>query len=964
MSVLICKMCGGNLEFIDSDSVCECDHCGRRQTIPQINDEKKLSLFNRANQLRADCDFDKASNVYEALISEFPSEAEAYWGLVLCKFGIEYVDDPLTHNKIPTCHRSSFNSVFDDEDYKATIENASVSARLLYEAEAKQIEEIRLGILDISEKEEPYDVFICFKEHDKFGDRTPESIMAQEIYEILTDKGYKVFFSRITLEDILGKEYEPYIFAALNSAKVMLAFGTSAEHYNSVWVKNEWSRFLQLIASGHKKTLIPCYADMEIEDMPAGFSKRQAQNMAKLGWQQDLIRGIEKLIPREEAPKEKIIIKEAAGNPSVDSLLKRVFIFLEDSDWKNADDYAEKVLDIDPENAEAYLGKLMSELQVRKKALLKDLPKVFDNNSNYGKIMRYADFTLKKEIADYNNAIDERNKYNKGKSIYDEATMLIPNAKTCKDYKEIARRFSMIPYFKDAAELAREYNEKSDRAYNVETYAAAMEKYNSDNPKVIREAKELFSLIEDFMDSAARAAECESKARLTENSAVYKRAKEAFDSADPAKIRSAQKLFESISDYKDSDVLASQCEQKATTVQARKICNEAKINLNGSNFTAIDKSIKELGTIIGFENADELREKLIAKKDSIIKANQQKQREREAAEKQRIKKAKTKKAAKASVKIIAVLTVLCTIGAVLFITLWVAPKDKYDTAIEHFNNGEYEEAISLFSEIKHFKDSKNKISEVKYAYAEHMLDNGDIDGAYLLYSELAGYNENSGKFLGEPYLDSKEKRTEVILNNPRLAKVGDVIIFGSYEQDKNTENGKEEIRWKVLENNASQLYLISEDALDFQPWSEGSSGYHKTWSESSIRYWLNDSFYNSAFSEEEKSSIVTATIHTSTGSGSDTPEATTDHVFLLDIDEFTDEEKYHFIFEDYTLTEYAASLADTASDYFWLRTPGSGGGAYMRYDALNNSFDAGISSRWGYEGGYVRPCIYLDISEQ
>ena len=68
---------------------------------------------------------------------------------------------------------------------------------------------LRRGIIEVSEKEEPCDVFICFKEHDAKGDRTPDSVFAQEIYEALTEKGYRVFFSRITLENILGTEYEP-----------------------------------------------------------------------------------------------------------------------------------------------------------------------------------------------------------------------------------------------------------------------------------------------------------------------------------------------------------------------------------------------------------------------------------------------------------------------------------------------------------------------------------------------------------------------------------------------------------------------------------------------------------------------------------------------------------------------------------------------------------------------------------
>ena len=74
-------------------------------------------------------------------------------------------------------------------------------------------------------------------------------MLAQDVYEALTAKGLKVFFSRITLEDKLGTQYEPYIYAALSSAKVMLAFGTTYEYYDAVWVKNEWSRYLKLMAA-------------------------------------------------------------------------------------------------------------------------------------------------------------------------------------------------------------------------------------------------------------------------------------------------------------------------------------------------------------------------------------------------------------------------------------------------------------------------------------------------------------------------------------------------------------------------------------------------------------------------------------------------------------------------------------------------------------------------------------------
>ncbi len=406
MAVFKCKMCGGDLNITEDIKIIECDYCGTSQTIAAADSEKKITLFNRANRLRMMNDFDKAAGIYESIIADFPEEAEAYWGLCLCKYGIEYVDDPATAKKIPTCHRSSFESIMYDSDFEQVMEYADALTRKVYRDEAKQIEEIRKGIIAVSANEEPYDIFICYKETAENGDRTIDSVIAQDVYDELTTKGYRIFFSRITLEDKLGIEYEPYIFAALNSAKIMLVFGTDYEYFNAVWVKNEWSRYLKLMATDKTKHLIPCYKGVDAYDMPKEFARLQAQDMGKVGATQDLMRGIEKILPKSK-PTVAAPVQSAGTNPSVESYLKRVFAFLEDGNWKSADEYCEKVLDVDLENGYAYLGKLMGELQVRKPEDLKNQPKSFNTYDNYAKIKRYGSEELVSTLEGYLAYINE-----------------------------------------------------------------------------------------------------------------------------------------------------------------------------------------------------------------------------------------------------------------------------------------------------------------------------------------------------------------------------------------------------------------------------------------------------------------------------------------------------------------------------------------------------------------------------
>ena len=510
MTVLKCKMCGGALELTPGETVAECPYCGTKQTVPLVDDDKKTVLYERANRLRASADFDRAFSVYEGITQSYPRDAEAFWGELLCKYGIEYVDDPATGKKIPTCHRSSFTSILEDEAFEMVMENCDPASMQVYRQEAKQIEAIRKGIIEISSKEPPSDVFICYKETDENGNRTIDSVIAQDVYNALVREGYRVFFSRISLEDKLGKEYEPYIFSALNSAKVMLVFGTKYEYFNAVWVKNEWNRYLHLISKGENKTLIPCYRDVDVYDMPKEFRKLQSQDMGKIGAIQDLVRGIGKLIRPGQVMNYNTNPLPSA-KAEVNPLLKRAFIFLEDGNFKEADEYCEKVLDMDPENARAYLGKLLAEKQLRKPDELKNLAQPFDTNNNFQKILRYGNSELIASVKGYIDFINQRNETERLAGIYKGALSKMNSAKTEEEYKNAAKVFDTISGFNDSDGMAQECLNRAEAVKKDTIYSSALSHMKANTVDEYKKAIGIFKSIPEWKDAENKINECQIK---------------------------------------------------------------------------------------------------------------------------------------------------------------------------------------------------------------------------------------------------------------------------------------------------------------------------------------------------------------------------------------------------------------------------------------------------------------------
>lgn len=206
------------------------------------------------------------------------------------------------------------------------------------------------------------------------------------------------------------------------------------------------------------------------------------------------------------------------------------------------------------------------------------------------------------------------------------------------------------------------------------------------------------------------------------------------------------------------------------------------------------------------------------------------------------------------------------------------------------------------------------------------------------------------------------------------------ITFGSYEQDNNTENGMEAIEWIVLAEKDGKLLLLSKYGLDCQQYHEIETDI--TWENCTLRTWLNNDFYNTAFTEEQKNVILETTLTNPDNSvaGIEGGNDTTDKIFLLSIDE-----AYEYFGEDSTdadgnksnpdraivPTAYALAQGSVPASFGlwydgncpgWLRSPGYATiyAAIVDYNGTVYDFGHGVS----HDKNVVRPALWINADSQ
>lgn len=1015
--IIKCKMCGGDIDFIPGATYGTCEYCGSTSTIPQAEDENKLNRYNRANHFRRQCEFDKAVAAYEKILEQDDTDAEAHWGAVISRFGIEYVEDPATHQRIPTCHRVQVASILTDEDYLAAVENApDEESRRIYQEEAARIAEIQKGILAISANEKPYDVFICYKETDENGQRTRDSQWAQDVYYGLTEQGLKVFFSRITLEDKLGQQYEPYIFAALNSAKVMVVIGSRPEYFNAVWVKNEWSRYLSLMKHDHKRLLIPCYRDMDPYDLPEELSMLQSQDMSKIGFMQDLLRGVQKVMQQPTSAPQVVRVETATvetNAPGVTSLLKRAALFLEDGDTASAREYYDRVLDIDPECAEAYMGKVCAETGCRKESDLGALNYCVDMRGDWQKAVRFASAAQKQKYEGYMASVRARVEEHCHELAIDCACAVAVGrgSRAKMDDALKAYRANCLTEGSESTDYSAEENASWHLA-GYQSIRNTLAQMAADNaPRDVTEGmlKVAAAMFGQIKGEEARAQQCLALAEQARQKVIYEKASARRaaigmpDLMDAADLEALAKQFGQIPGYKDAKQRAEQCLQDAENVRENAYNDAVKaMQEAGRSSYKWREVIQKLGRegLNGYRDVEELRKQ----------AEQRYEECRNAEEKER--KAKERKNKRLTVAFVLVVLIACVVG--WFVVTRVIPNNKYQRAVTLRENGQYGEAAAVFTELGDYSDANEQIAPTKYMQAEELRENGQYEEAIALFTELGNYYDAAAQVTETKYQKATNlnafgkydeayaiyvtltgyKDVDKLLAEDdnmmaaaaaaaaaaRNAKftVGNYVTFGTYPQ---TKAGKDAtpIEWLVLARDGDKALLISRYGLDAQPYNKDHTSV--TWETCTLGTWLNGTFYNKAFSSAEQAAILTTNVDNSknqcySGWSTSSGNNTQDKVFLLS---YAEANKYFGVTYDNSSntksrvapTAYAIAQGawtsssnkttdSTYAGWWWLRSPGT----YQDYAAIVYFVGSLDFNYVDSDSGSVRPALWVNLESK
>lgn len=441
-----CKNCGAPLNIGRAENgVLECEYCGSTFTVPKEETNKGAieQLKIALNELDL-CRFEGAFSAYQKAAELDKDEPEAYFGMALAEFRVQYLKDHLKHRLQPICHAVTEKKFTENKNYLHALLLATNEQKAEYERRAAEIDYIASEFYRLKEQGVKYDCFLCVKvTDDETGMRTADYKYADDIYFSLRGKGYKPFFSERELKNVTGADYEARILYALWCSECMLVVCGKEEYLSTPWVKNEYTRFLALIRDEEKESdsIAIAFHGKPIEKLagkngrlqgidlgamdatervtafveahtPEAKKRREEEESKKRAAEEELVKKLEEQQRAQREIEEQLknlrktaaVAAAPAGVVSnAEKLLVRAKQELDFGDFATAAKYYQQAIDTDPENGEAWFGAFLTEYKVKNEEelvtnlTLDDIQKIHANK-NYLFAVKNASGELKAKL--------------------------------------------------------------------------------------------------------------------------------------------------------------------------------------------------------------------------------------------------------------------------------------------------------------------------------------------------------------------------------------------------------------------------------------------------------------------------------------------------------------------------------------------------------------------------------------
>ena len=789
----VCKTCGGPVNRVGNYYICE--YCRNKWEIDSGNDVHAVDRANAWSALR-DGDFEKAAELFENIIVKEVKNHEAYWGRALALAGIVYVTDMNENKKVPTCNNITEDSFINNKDVQKAISLAPTDIADGYKQQAEYIEKVRIEWLEKASKEPAYDVFISFKDSDRENgvERTQDSIDAQDLYNALVAEGYKVFFSRISLRDKIAEQYEPYIYNAIKTAKVMIVFGEKAEYFSSVWIKNEWSRFKTRIEKGekHKNSLVVVYKNMNPGDLPVVLKSRQCLNASNMTFLPDLYRHIKRVVEesRQMVQLDRVEIKggqisKKASKIENESLKTReigegavaetsisekqqldlVKTYIRSKQWNDADELLNDILFNNPAFADAIFCKLLVKNTVTTSEVLISKLNIF-TDEDYGLLERYLNSASKDDAATLLDSL-----YDSGKTQSEDVYLAL--LKVILPYNYLHRSASIDKAFNisiqrghiDIFKLLITTLGKSEVDKYINYHLSFAQNTKSTNQKIYC-VNSILSVDEGNVDAlklqlqlhwmteSNKTLICDFEEILKYSKNTDNEVTQVLENLSESLSNAEQCLFaKQILKYYKADL--AKIKDLLISLSNRMISQayfEHAQYLLGLVLSVDANNTEAYWGICLIKTKSTSEKEIINSKISIksipeytkylTMVNEARRQECIELSKKQISHGKAKK-----VMLILASLVSIVIVFVIAYNSYIEPNQRYEQAIALMNNGEYGDAEDMFEELGSFKDSSVKIQDIHniktYNYGVDFAKEGSFETALKYFREISNYKDSA-----------------------------------------------------------------------------------------------------------------------------------------------------------------------------------------------------------------------------